>query len=305
MIRGDLWYDPLNRLERINPILRRELHVMRHKLSSKGLYIYDGASLRFAFVLLACSVFGFVSLRYPLPVLVPWLALIGPSLLVSIVADAYNSVRTIMAWRVDSRHEAWDTLRLAMRDDDEVIHTYEAIGNVLSWSHFRMDMAMRAIPVVLTVVACAGIGIWAVVGLLSQQSLRNTGIRVGDLWVLLAIGFFGLRVASLYISEPIWRFRSNTLWSLLCAIKFRETTTAIIVAIAGGLGIRLLHLGAFVVVWLVWQAWLSGYVIQPATLVAIFLVVLGVIVPQIRWLYMRLYAWLERQTIMALRRGDV
>jgi hypothetical protein len=301
-------YEPFQRLERINPVLQRELSIAQQIMAQQGLPTYDNKLLRSAFLIhiLTFAAWFCASLFFlrRTPSLSPIL-LILPSLLISIGVDCYGSVRTIFRWYAASQRESWDTLRLTLRDDDELVHTYEAIGSVVSWAAVRMDVAMRVIPAVMGLMLGILIGTLPVLGLISELSLPSRRINIEDKLVMTALGFFWVRLAILYISDPIWRFRSNILWSLLCVIKFRDIAIATTAAIVGGLSIRLLHLGAIVVAWRLSEVWLAGYTTQPTLLLIGFYIVLGVLVPQIRWLYMRLYAWLERQTILALRRGDV
>jgi hypothetical protein len=302
-------YDPFERLDRINPLLRRELGTAMTTLPHPRLTNYDESFMRIAVVIhtLSCCACCWASMT-PNPVL-PLLALIVPSLLISIGADCYGNVRTVFQWHAASQRESWDILRLAMRDDDELVHTYEAIGNLRSWTAFRIDMTMRAIPAAIGVVAGAAVIIGAAVSLLSLLFDTRNPIYVLQSIGLIVYGFLLVRVAILYISDPMWRFRANTMWSLLCAMRFRDTATAIASAIMGSLSVRLLHLGGIVALWQLSDRVLDGrsvFEVQPDYLpFIVWFCVLGLLLPITSWLYMRLYTWLEYCVIDTLRSGDV
>ncbi|MBX3082459.1 MAG: hypothetical protein KF716_12555 [Anaerolineae bacterium] len=224
-------------------------------------------------------------------------AFTAPSILISIGVDIYGSVRTISRWYAESRHEAWDTLRLAMRDDSEVIRTFEALGNIAAWDVLRFDMTMRALPTALGVVYGLTMMIGTVIGLFVHL-VNAVPFEPLDIPGLIVSGYFWMRVAILYSSDPIWRFRANTLWSLICAMRFRDMATAITGAVAGGLGMRILHFGAILVVYKSWEFVAESR--ATLTQIAWFVIAGFAVFPVTRWCYRRLYAWLERRALATL-----
>lgn len=298
-------YAPFARLERVNPLLRRELGLVSQGQVHQTLNNYDDQFLRIVIVIYAISVCACCWASMSNAYIAPIFILTLPSALISIGVDMVASVRMIFRWHAANQREDWDTLRLALHDDEELIATYEAIGNVRSWSVFRLDMTMRALPAGIAAVVGAAVLLGAVVfGLTSitTQPMQVIG--------LIVIGLFLIRMAILYISDPLWRFRANTLWSLLCAILFRDTATAIAAAVGGSLGVRMLHLGGLVVVSALSNNVLAGQTFFTTRFnyplfIVWFLVLAAALIPITRWCYRQLYRWLMRRTLFALRSGGV
>jgi hypothetical protein len=299
-------YDPFTGLQRVNPLLKRELGITEVGNSEESLTTYDVRLFR------VIAITHFITIgAFCFSARVPWatvLFLSLPSLVISTGADVYASVRTIFRWHAASKFEAWDTIRMALRDDRELIGTFETIGTVRSWAAYQWDMTMRAAPTIIA----AGSGGALIVGSIGYMLIDK---RVEPLMVLefVVMGMFLIRLAILYISDPMWRFRANILWSLLCAMLFRETATAITAAIAGSIGARLLHLIALALLYVVWNAVLGDqniFVGRPDTMLLIrwfawFSVLAFALLPITRWCFAHLYAWLERRTLLTLRRGDI
>ncbi|MBX3085365.1 MAG: hypothetical protein KF716_27270 [Anaerolineae bacterium] len=301
-------YNPFVELERVNPLLRRELKLVQQGQPHYVLALYDNQFLRIAVVIHALSMCGCCLASASAVPLMPIMTLTLPSLIISIGADCYANVRTIFRWHSASQRETWDAMRLAMRDDEELISTYETIGNVRSWTGFRLDMTMRAVPAAILAVVGAALIIGALVSLL--LSIRPDPMQVIE---LILMGFFFIRVAILYISDPRWRFRTNTIWSLLCAIRFHDTAAAITVAIAGNLGVRLLHLSSLFAIYLASNEALGGEMVFGGRLdvpmairwFAWFAVLVFWLLPITRWGYTTVYNWLKTRACEALRTDEV
>lgn len=298
-------YDPFAGLERVNPLLKRESKITRVDLPEQPLPIYNLqwqrsitiVHLLTIFVML-CGSLGNVGLFFLFAVL--------PSLAISVGTDIYTNIRTVFRWHAASQRETWDVQRLALRDDRELIRTYETVETLDSWKAYQLDMTMRVAPA--TIMAGSG---GALIAGVPISILFSVHVGIVQLIELVVLGVFLIRMAMVYISDPRWRFRANVLWSLLCATQFRETATASMAAVAGSLGVRLLHLIGLVAVLVLAYGVMQDqrmFIVQPDALLllrwfAVFAVLSFELLPVTRWLYNRLYQWLERRVLVAISNG--
>ncbi|MBX3086803.1 MAG: hypothetical protein KF716_34540, partial [Anaerolineae bacterium] len=146
-------YRPLAELGRVHAIVTRELDLPDRLSEVEHLPLYGAEWLSMAGALHVAALIGlswWLCVRdttgNPLP---SFLALILPNLVISIGADVYAATRIILLWHSHSQHMMWDTVRLTMPSDADLLKTYEALGNIRAWRALQIDMGMRALPAIL------------------------------------------------------------------------------------------------------------------------------------------------------------
>ena len=300
-------YKPLEELERVHAVINRELDLPSRLREVEQLPLYGAEWVGLASALHVMAIIGLSwwlcvrdTTSNPLPSL---LVLIIPNLVISMGADVYAGMRIISLWHSHSQHTMWDSVRLTMPSDHHLLKTYEALGNIRTWRALQIDMSMRSLPAVLLAMI-GGMLLMAVLvfGVIMQISRWREFIWMAVLGVLC------IRLATLYVRDPLWRFRTNTMWSLLCAAQFQDTVTALITCIGGSLGLRMLHWGV-----LIGLASITRSLQGPVSVIEMPLhfwealawaaVLLVVVAPVTQGIYQGLYALLGRWTVITLRRG--
>jgi hypothetical protein len=271
----------------------------------------------YSWSLYSIDIFGLFLLAYAVPLMV-----------ISTGADLYAAVRHINQLHLAHHRETWDMLRLAMVNDQEFVRTLEAIGVVKSWAALRLDLTFRAFPAAVVIFVSTVTAIFG--GLLLILStvvevvrlvvtwLPNVGaVKIGGvpnvvelltttLWALVA-----LRLATVFIGDPLLRFRLNAAFGMLCATAIRDTTTAIAVSIAGIVAMRLLHVIGIGILYNLTDALRLGR--YPAHLsegvsTALFIGWLAMLatfaVPLTSNLFVVLRGGFERLTLRAIQSGD-
>lgn len=247
---------PLADLPRLNPLLRRELKLPRTAATPQDveLPLYDTRLFRLgclAQIIGLSWLCGFSFTVFDLDIYTMLLAAyVIPLSVISVGADLYATIRYINQLHQAHRRETWDSLRLAMANDQEFVRSFEAIGVVNAWSALQLDLTLRAIP------AAAVIGASAITALIGAASLLGVGLSllsgtqqlgtvVGqntlEFLTTILLALVILRLGTLFIGDSLLRFRLNASFSMLCATAIRDTTAAIAVSVAGILGLRLLH----------------------------------------------------------------
>jgi hypothetical protein len=299
-------YQPFARLERLSPILKRELGLSHFDMPEETLEMYNTYFARFAVLihaasLTACCFTLWVQVR---ELSFGWLVLLLPNVLVSMGVDTFAALRTVSLWHTATTRESWDVLRLALRDDVEVLRTYEALSHLRSWRALQFDMTIRALPAgMLAIGSSMFVFIAITFGLITLAQQAREVLHV------ISLGLLAVRLAIVYISDPLWQFRANTMWSLYCAVTVRDTTTASILALAGSFGARLLHLTMLTVLIMLTYRILDGrslFVTQGNTLTSVvwFLAVGLLIVPVSRHVYTFIHRCFEGLALAALRKGE-
>ena len=293
-------YDPLAPLERCHPLLLRELNRWQGWTPQRTFANHYYSLTQFAVVIHLLTMgllFSQTSVAWQS---VLFVAL--PTLLVSTGAEILTGARTVFVWQTAGQSEAVDVLRLTMRDDEELLTTYEVIGTIHAWAGYQFDLTMRILPTVLV----GGIGgAIAIGGVVSSPFMLSYPLQVV---MLIALGTCLMRLAILFVSDPTWRFRTTVMWSLWCAVSLPDTSLALTAAVMGGLGARLIHLGGLLSLALVLGSYVfTGVLIGPEAnhgLLILVFVGLAVGLPVFtRWGYIRLYSWLARRVLLALRQG--
>lgn len=305
---------PFARLPRLNPLLQRELRSTDAPSTVQdnlALPLFDRTLFRAAFIVYAvglCWLCGGSVSDVPQALS---LGIFSAFTVISVGVDLYAAIRIVNVFHHYRLSETWDTLRLAMHDDLELIRSFAAIGVVQGWRGLQVDIVLRTAPTVIGVFSGVGMVWAAVISLVNRFDTQPSWLLIGEDALVLLTGLLVIRLGVVFISDPPLRFELMVSLAIFCATRFRDTLTALVASVVSIVAVRLVH--GLAILWVYnltisilaglypWQRLAEDN--QPAAVVWMLTLIITV-VPFTKNLYVVLRNRLEHLTLSVMGNGE-